>query len=61
VLLLNKVNSIGRRPGDIAEVDGQSSVFSTWQQRAGFTVDTHCGCTDGTGSGRLPLSCADAM
>jgi hypothetical protein len=61
VLLLNRENSIDRRPGDIVEVDGQSSVFSTGQQRAGFTVDAHCGCTDGKDSGRLPRSGADAM
>jgi hypothetical protein len=42
VSLLNAMNSIGRRPVDIVEVDGQSSVFSTGQRREKNAVDAHC-------------------
>jgi hypothetical protein len=36
------MNFIGRRTVDIVEVDGQSSVFSTGQQREKNAVDAHC-------------------
>jgi len=47
------MNFIDRRPGDIVEVDGQSSVFSTGQQRSEVVVDAHCSArTDTQAAGR---------
>jgi hypothetical protein len=61
VLLLNEVNSIGRNPGHIVEVDGQSAVFSTGRRRPEIVVDAHCSLPEGSGSGRLTLCSEVAM
>jgi hypothetical protein len=61
VLLLNGMNSIDRRPGDIVEVDGQSSVFSTGRRRPEIVVDAHCFRPDGQGSGGPTLCTGFAM
>jgi len=61
VLLLNGMNSIGRGPGDIVEVDGQSSVFSTGRRRPEVVVDAYSSVSQGSGGIRLTLGSAVAM
>jgi hypothetical protein len=55
------MNSIGRGPGDIVEVDGQSSVFSTGRRRPEIVVDAYCSVPEGSAGIRLTLCSVVAM